>query len=269
MDGKTQRTSPNPELDPSKWTNDQELTLMKAITNYKPAGMHKHFRMLAIHDYMLQSGTVNQETDLHTSIPGIWAKLDQLYDLKKLDEREDAVVGDTFDEKGKVIDEYWRDFELPAGEDGDFERLMWEKRLAPEGSRSSSADATTGEGRLRRESPVADSDDPRSSPIGAGSTRGSATRGTRSARKAGGANRLAEVKDEVKHEGRSSRRTSKAASPVDEDTEMQDVENVEEEEGSEEEEESEDQDESQEDTPTRQRGRGGRRGRGRRGRRRG
>lgn len=48
--------------------------------------MHKHFRMLAISEYMKSQGyaPANEE---HTRIPGIWKKLGTLYNLPALDER--------------------------------------------------------------------------------------------------------------------------------------------------------------------------------------
>ena len=51
--------------------------------------MHKHFRMVAIAEYMKSQGyaTANDE---HTRIPGIWKKLESLYNLPALDERVSA-----------------------------------------------------------------------------------------------------------------------------------------------------------------------------------
>jgi MRG-binding protein len=48
--------------------------------------MHKHFRMLAISEYMKSQGYAPADED-HTRIPGIWKKLTSLYNLPALDER--------------------------------------------------------------------------------------------------------------------------------------------------------------------------------------
>ena len=49
--------------------------------------MHKHFRMIAISEYLRSNGhngyTLPQNT--HITIPGIWEKLGSLYNLEVLD----------------------------------------------------------------------------------------------------------------------------------------------------------------------------------------
>lgn len=56
--------------------------------------MHKHFRMLAISDYMKSQGYATPN-DQHTRIPGIWKKLGTLYNLSALDDRVcDTISGD-------------------------------------------------------------------------------------------------------------------------------------------------------------------------------
>ena len=52
--------------------------------------MHKHFRMLSISNHLTTHGHTHPALAPHMRIPGIWTKLGQLYDLKTLDEREDA-----------------------------------------------------------------------------------------------------------------------------------------------------------------------------------
>ena len=84
--------------------------------------MHKHFRMLSISNYLTTHGHTHPALAPHTRIPGIWTKLGQLYDLRTLDEREDAfplspVSGeapptDTFTE------EPFTEFTLPYSEYG-------------------------------------------------------------------------------------------------------------------------------------------------------
>lgn len=290
------QTTPLPSLQSDPWTPDQELNLLKALVKFKPVGLHAHFRMLSIHAFLQASGTCTAE-DEHTRIPGIWAKLRTLYDLERLDEREDAVltgsgtgnVGGDDDatttatggsEKSVVGTGYWRDFELPRddGMGGDFERLMWERRLAPEGTPGVEdggeegwrGGGAVGRGRgTRRESTVAGTDEPRSSPVAS-----SVNRGTRGGRRGGG--RVSRLKGEAEaSEGRRSRRESRTASEVgtkdeDGDENMEDAEDGEESaEGEEDEEESSEEHEEHEKRGPARRGRGGRRGRGRRGRRRG
>lgn len=265
----TETRSADP-LDSSKWTTPQELCLLQSIMLYKPVGLHKHFRMLSIFDTLLSSGTIPQPISNHphcSSIAGIWQKLNSLYDLKALDEREDALFGDVTandddDENATVID-YWREFELIGH---DFTQRMWEQRFADTDEVWS--DDGDGTDRRVREDTVPESDNPRSSPVGS-------VRGTRSSgRRAAVGRRLAEVKQDDSpagaSSGKGSRRTSKAASPSvkdEEDTEMQDVSQVDED--SEDEEDDSDQNETEDDSrkgrPSR--GRGGRRQRGRRGRR--
>ncbi|EXJ63964.1 hypothetical protein A1O7_00299 [Cladophialophora yegresii CBS 114405] len=286
MENPRQR-SPTPN-DTHLWTVPQESALLQAITRWKPVGMHKHFRMIAIRDHLLSTGLIAPE-DTHTSTAGIWRKLHMLYDLDRLDEREDSIVGDaagmgststsTSTSKSEP-DDYWREFELPRA---DFEELMWQKRFAPEGASAvgSSRPQSPAGIAARRESTIADTDEPRSSPVsasGGGSTRG---RG----RGRGGGGRLSKLQNEVEAEGsrRGSRRTSKAPSmsavEVAEDEGMEDVDvddeveaEAEEDETGEGESEEQEQGDEEEAEVKRggatKRGRGGRRGRGRRGRRR-
>ncbi|RMZ80343.1 hypothetical protein DV738_g2917, partial [Chaetothyriales sp. CBS 135597] len=158
---------------------------------FKPAGMHKHFRMMAIRNYMLNAGVISAD-DTHTSTSGIWTKLGTL----------------------RRTVPYWREFELPRDE---FEEMMWERRLAPDGAASTSSPALS-----RRESTVAETDEPRSSPVSARAPAGgksggsaaaaSAPRG--SARKSG---RLSKLQSELETARSASRRTSKAGSTVDEE----------------------------------------------------
>ena len=52
--------------------------------------MHKHFRMLAIAEYMKSQGYAPADEE-HTRIPGIWKKLGSLYNLPALDERVGSI----------------------------------------------------------------------------------------------------------------------------------------------------------------------------------
>ncbi|RMZ87407.1 hypothetical protein DV736_g5370, partial [Chaetothyriales sp. CBS 134916] len=219
-------SSPHDDGALESWTADQEAALLRAIMSFKPAGMHKHFRMVAIRNFMLSAGVISAD-DTHTSTSGIWNKLGTLYDLEKLDEREDSVINDvTYDDDAEQTVPYWREFELPRDE---FEEMMWERRLAPDGAASSPALS-------RRDSTVAETDEPRSSPVlgrplAAGGGRAAVPAARGSARKSV---RLSKLQNELETERSASRRTSKAGSPIDEEQETGEAEGDEEDEASEE-----------------------------------
>jgi MRG-binding protein len=222
-----------------QWTNEQEITLLKAVVKWKPVGMHKHFRMLAIHDYMISQGVVNP-ADEHTRIPGIWQKLGTLYDLPTLDEREDSIMNDGIDENGAVV-EYYRPFDLPDSQFEDQKDQKFQHARDPDGSESPELQMS------RRESTIADTDEPRSSPApGKGWARGWRA----SARKG----RTSRLQNEIE----SSRRTSKATSIADDDETMEDADE-EEDQGSVDAPEIESDQEEEKRTGSR-RGRGSKRG---------
>ncbi|KAJ5917696.1 hypothetical protein N7466_011250 [Penicillium verhagenii] len=175
------------------WTDEQETALLKAIIKWKPVGgyytrrgaqcedngansfdriplgVHKHFRMVAISEFLKNQGygPANGE---HLTIPGIWKKLGTLYNLEALNEREDSAIVDSNEDEEGIIERYCP-FELPYDEYGD---LMFERRLATEGSLSP---VMSRHADSRRGSTVADTDEPRSSP--APSRGRKSTRGTR------------------------------------------------------------------------------------------
>ncbi|CUS10293.1 unnamed protein product [Tuber aestivum] len=101
------------------WTDEQETTLFKAIAVYrlKPAGVHKHFRIIGIAELMKNHGV----SDTHTNIEGIWRKLKSQYNLEGLDERED--IEDDLDTPDPSSE-----FALPADEYG---ALMFSRRSDP------------------------------------------------------------------------------------------------------------------------------------------
>ncbi|EMC96682.1 hypothetical protein BAUCODRAFT_24405 [Baudoinia panamericana UAMH 10762] len=71
------------------WTDTEELGLFKGLMTWKPTGIHKHFRLLSLHHYLLTNAYIHPRS-AHTKPAGIWRKLATLYDLEALDEREDA-----------------------------------------------------------------------------------------------------------------------------------------------------------------------------------
>jgi MRG-binding protein len=154
---KTTTTTTNPEVEEEKddpavtnaaivadpWTDDEEIGLFKGLLKWKPTGMHKHFHLLSLHQHLMSNGYIHPKAP-HTRIPGIWAKLDTLYDLEALDEREDAhaapwSASEDEDEDEDEKDELGHDnedepermheneFELP---DDEFGALMWRARFA-------------------------------------------------------------------------------------------------------------------------------------------
>ncbi|OJJ49895.1 hypothetical protein ASPZODRAFT_128454 [Penicilliopsis zonata CBS 506.65] len=114
--------------------------------------------MIAISEYMKSQGYAPSHAE-HTRIPGIWKKLGTLYNLPALDEREDSLIMDGSDDADSSREHYCP-FELPQDEYG---HLMFERRLAMEGSASPAA-SDRYRMESRRGSTVADTDEPRSSP---------------------------------------------------------------------------------------------------------
>lgn len=73
-----------------EWTIEQETVLFKAICRFKPAGQHKHFRMLCIYQMVNNSNITPTTSDGPLSTTEIWDKLETLYNLEGLDELEDS-----------------------------------------------------------------------------------------------------------------------------------------------------------------------------------
>jgi MRG-binding protein len=110
------------------------------MTQLTFVGLHKHFRMISIHNDMRSHGFATEDAP-HTRIPGIWKKLNQLYELDALDERENQYA---FSEDPEPTDPdeaaNMPDFELPEDE---FGHLMWQKRFHREDSAAASSPAVT------------------------------------------------------------------------------------------------------------------------------
>jgi len=94
--------------------------------------------MISIHNDMRSHGFATEDAP-HTRIPGIWKKLNQLYALDALDERENQYA---FSEDPDPLDRddaiHMPGFELPEDEFGE---LMWQKRFHREDSAAASSPA--------------------------------------------------------------------------------------------------------------------------------
>ncbi|KAI5284759.1 hypothetical protein KEM54_001097 [Ascosphaera aggregata] len=163
------------------WSAEQETALLKGVIKWKPVGLHKHFRMLAISDYLRSQG-YSPSRETHTRIPNIWKKLGTMYNLAGLDEREDPTVFDGSEEFEEDNGLYCP-FELPEDEYGE---MMFERRLAPEGLSSPPMSMAGGS---VRGSTRAETDELRSSPVTTRG-RGRPARGTRQSARSTRATRL-------------------------------------------------------------------------------
>lgn len=92
--------------------------------------------MISIHNDMRSHGYATEDAP-HTRIPGIWAKLHELYDLEVLDARE---IEFAFSEDPDPVDPDEAgaipEFELPEDEFGE---LMWHQRFHREDSAAASS----------------------------------------------------------------------------------------------------------------------------------
>lgn len=183
----------------------------------------------------------------HTRIPGIWSKLEQLYDLEILDERENvntlAAYTDPLDPDGEG--EETPGFELPETEFGD---LMWSRRFLPsDAERSSSPEMPELQFSKNDPAPVS---------LGRSSVMSDADKDETVVQSSPPARGRGRPRGRPPKAGRGTPvgRASKAQSAV--------SESAEDEEEDEDDDEDEEDEESEDEAPTR--GRGNRRGRGRR-----
>ncbi len=129
------------------------MTFLKGWKLTIRRGMHKHFRMMAISQHMRDHG-YTPENAPHTSIAGIWKKLNSLYDMDALDsrvclsdncrgigehsvdeEQEDAILESDAENEDSRRPRF-RQFSLPKR---DFGARMFRRRLASNPSSSPAA----------------------------------------------------------------------------------------------------------------------------------
>jgi MRG-binding protein len=152
-----------PALEPKLFQVRHSLT-------HSHQGIHKHFRMVQIRQYLLDNRYINPRA-AHTSSRGLWEKLNSLYDLEALDQREDArQLSDISDSASNSEEEDEEDeddvysladnkihkqpFSLP--EDDFIEDLAWKRRFPSEKARrdGSESPAALPEVNMDREAPV-------------------------------------------------------------------------------------------------------------------
>ncbi len=112
--------------------------------------MHRHFRMIAISEHLRNHG-YDPTMEPHTRIPGIWQKLDTLYNMRVIDDRENSFE---FEDPEKFLE-----FELPKDLYGErkyteykvFERC---KRIKVRGKESHASEGNINEDQSSGTSPM-------------------------------------------------------------------------------------------------------------------
>ncbi|KAI5357951.1 hypothetical protein Slin14017_G113120 [Septoria linicola] len=251
-------SSPNKPTEPiaidDPWSDHEEIGLFKGLMIWKPTGIHKHFRLLALHNWLLENNYIHPKYE-HTKPKGIRAKLETLYNMDALDAREDARQlpaldlpdAEESDAKGTVLDDdiyseadnriEGDDFALPP-EEG-FEKEMWNRRLPTKSGDES--DPELPELNLDKDPPV------RFVATVSIEPSETATPGSRKGRSVVGARRKS-----VPKVGTVTRRSARQAESTADEEEAGEEEEKEDEEGEEEEDEienSDSEDQSQESTP--------------------
>ena len=198
-------------------------------------GLHKHFRMISIHNDMTSHGFASEKAP-HTRIPGIWKKLDQLYDLETLDARENEFA---FSEDPDPADpqdaEAIPAFKLPVDEFGE---LMWQSRLHdPESEASSPGIAPVEE---QKAIPLPDLDWLNDFPDGVRSQQAESVAESTPPKKKGTRASRSAVKSGKGTKAGNAARTTKAQSTVSDSEEEENEDDGEDESSSESEEEEED-----------------------------
>jgi MRG-binding protein len=150
--------------------------------------MHKHFRMLALSEYLRNHG-YDPQVETHTKIPGIWQKLRTLYNMPIIDDRENS-----FEYEDEFHDKY-HEFELPPDDyatetflRGKLDSASDTGSISPKLGQSPSLPVQPARKRKRgetitqprtRASTIEDTDETRTSPV-----RSSPAKATRSGRSA-------------------------------------------------------------------------------------